>query len=172
MTDNEKIPDINKNLYIFDLDNTLYQYLDEDKDKDNNKNIEKINKTLLDRIVGKKIIFSNAKSHHIDLWLDILDIKDKFSSLLSCDNMNGFKPNPLLYKRINKAIINLKTNENVFFFDDLPLNLNPAKSLGWTTILITRNQSDLENEFYNSWIDYKFENINLALDFFISKIEN
>lgn len=162
-TEIDNIIDINKNLYIFDLDNTLYQYSGPDLDE---KNLERIDKQLLMQVKGKKIIFSNATSPHIDFWLNKLDIREQFSSLLSCETMKGYKPNPLLYKRINNAILKLKSNENVYFFDDLPLNLNPAKYLGWTTVLITRNQDDLNNNFYDTWIDYKFANINQALIFF------
>ena len=55
-----------------------------------------------------------------------------------------------------------------YFFDDLPINLNPAKELGWITILITRNQNDLENPYYNSWIEkiLPFDSNQLCLEEF------
>lgn len=158
-------------IYIFDLDNTLYQYL-KPLNKSNptsleSNQLEVIDTELFKQIDGEKIIFSNGNYNHVNMWLNKLTIKDDINSIISCDIIQGYKPNPLLYFKINNIMNLMPQKKKIYFFDDLPINLNPAKELGWVTILITRNQNDLTNKYYDSWIDYKFNNINDALNFFL-----
>ena len=60
-----------------------------------------------------------------------------------------------------------KKKINVFFFDDLIVNLETAKNFGWITILInpTLSKKDYIN---NDNIDFYFPNINQALDYFLT----
>tara|TARA_B100001093_G_C26816445_1_gene1009935 strand:+ start:1342 stop:1869 length:528 start_codon:yes stop_codon:yes gene_type:complete len=166
---NLKNNELDYKIYIFDLDNTLYQYLKLNQVNTKSNQLEKVNPTLFKNLNGEKIIFSNANYRHVDMWLNQLTIKDNIDSIISCDIIQGYKPNPLLYLKINNIINMMPQNKTIYFFDDLPINLNPAKELGWITILITRNQSDLNNKYYDSWIDYKFNNINEALTFITTK---
>jgi len=166
-TNLKKNNNLDYKIYIFDLDNTLYQYLKINGLESNQ--LETVDINLFKTLNGEKIIFSNGNYRHVDMWLNQLAIKDNINSIISCDIIQGYKPNPLLYLKINNIINLMPQNKTIYFFDDLPINLNPAKELGWITILITRNQNDLDNKYYDSWIDYKFHNINDALNFFTTK---
>ena len=63
----------------------------------------------------KMILFSNAKYLYCNYWLDILRIKKYFSVIISSDFINGYKPNPLLYKKINNYN-SINKNDNVYFW--------------------------------------------------------
>lgn len=157
-----------RNVYIFDLDDTLYQIK-------NNQFINKVDKQELKKLKGIKIIFSNATFGHVNMFLKNLGITDMFNVIFSTDILGGYKPNPLLYKKI-MDVCKLTDNDNIYFFDNLPINLYPAHQYNWKTVLIhpedetinitndnTSNEKLLDN--MNKWLDYKFGNINDALKF-------
>jgi len=154
---------MSKNLYIFDLDDTLYKL--------NNKNgpVFAINKTLLNSLNGSKILFSNASHNHCINWLDNLNIREEFQAIFSNSNLHGYKPNPFMYKKIEQ-ICGLKNYNNIYFFDDMPINLYPAKQLGWNTFLIGslthQNFFTTVNNTEN-YIDHQFPTINDALEYLL-----
>lgn len=150
------------NYFIFDLDNTLFHI----KDNIITKNVSS---KLLEKIRDKGfiILFSNAKYSYCNYWLDILNIKKYFSVIISSDYINGFKPNPLLYQKINN-ILGINQKDNIYFFDDITINLETSKqhlNKKWITILI--NNIKKENKKY---IDYKFDSINTSLEFIINNV--
>ena len=145
------------NYFIFDLDNTLFSL-------DNNNKIKNIvSGNLLEKLneKGKIILFSNAKYLYCIYWLDILRIKKYFSVIISSDFINGYKPNPLLYKKINK-LCGIKKNDNVFFFDDIEVNLESSKTVKWITILINKNYNK------KNYIDYYNYDINKSIEYIIN----
>lgn len=154
---------MSKNIYIFDLDDTLYKI-------DNNKKTAlTINISLLNLLDGPKIIFSNATHNHCIAWLDILNIRQQFQAIFSYTSMNGYKPNPFLYNKITETC-NLQNYDNVYFFDDKPINLYPAKQLGWKTyligeLLLSEFFEDINNK--TKYIDAQFNNINNALEYIL-----
>ena len=190
---------MSKNIYIFDLDNTLYKFNDTSNIDGTNTNIDgtntsnidgtntnidgtnntsnkykistKVNKNLLNQLNGPKILFSNANIVHCINLLKVLDIYDEFQAIFCSSNLKGYKPNPFIYKKIEQ-ICGLKNYNNIYFFDDMPINLYPAKQLGWNTYLIgalthqnfftTVNNTDM-------YIDKQFGSINDALEYFIQK---
>ena len=154
--------------YIFDLDETLYK-----QDK-NLKIIETVDKELLIKLKekGTLIMFSNATYSHCDYWCNILNIKDCFSSIISSNDLEHSKPNPLAYKKVMK-LCGINDTDEIHFFDDLPINLYSASQYNWKTFLINQN-NNMEN--YNKstdvsgdnsthlyWLSEKYENINKCI---------
>ena len=159
--------------FIFDLDETLYQTDNNDNNTDNNNNnIETINHIDIEKLekinkIGKLILFSNATNKHCMEWLDILNIKQYFSVIISCNTFNMYKPNPNLYDRVIKYCGIDSSKDSVFFFDDLPINLLTGYQKGWKTILISpifnkKHKNKLKDN--HNYIDYNFKNINLSLE--------
>lgn len=156
---------MNKNLnyFIFDLDETLYKYTD------NFTIINTIDKLLFKKLCnyGNIIIFSNATYSHCKYWCDILDIKQYITSILSCDIIKEVKPNPLSYKKVIE-ILGIKKNDNIYFFDDQPINLlTPNVDLNWNTILINKDNEQIKNITLN-YINNKHNNINDAINYYIN----
>ena len=60
-----------RNIYIFDLDDTLYQI---DTNSNEKKIISLVDKSLLDRLDGVKILFSNAQHSYCQKLLQNLQI--------------------------------------------------------------------------------------------------
>lgn len=157
-----------RNIYIFDLDDTLYQIK-------SNEYINKVNKQELRKLNGIKILFSNATFGHVSILMKELGITDIFNVVFTTDILGGYKPNPLMYEKIMK-LCNLNDDDNIYFFDNLAINLYPAKKYKWKTVLIipsdekiilsndTNNNENLLSKI-DDWLDYKFDNINDALKF-------
>jgi FMN phosphatase YigB (HAD superfamily) len=148
------------NYFIFDLDNTLFTL-------DHNNLIKNIvSGNLLEKLKkkGKIILFSNATYSYCLYWLDILRIKNVFSVIISSDFFNGFKPNPLLYKKMN-SICGISSNDNVYFFDDIEINLESSKNTKWTTILINNKTTK------KKYIDYNFNNINVGIEYILFNLD-
>ena len=154
--------------YIFDLDETLY------KQDENQKIIEAIDKELLLKLKekGTLIMFSNATYSHCDYWCGILNIKDCFSSIISFNDLDHSKPNPLAYKKVME-LCGINNKDEIHFFDDLPINLYSASQYNWKTFLINKNNNmenynktykdsgDNTNHLY--WLSEKYENINKCI---------
>ena len=149
------------NYFIFDLDNTLFNIK-------NNIIKNNVSSDLLKKLKtkGEIVLFSNAKYCYCNYWLDILNIKKYFSVIISSDFINGFKPNPLIYLKINN-LLGIEKNDNIYFFDDIIINLDTSKehlNKKWTTILINKNNNNKKN------IDYTFKNINNSLEYILNLV--
>jgi len=149
--------------WIFDLDQTLYQLpLNVDfsykvLNKDNHLDY------LLSKLPSKKIIFTNGTRNHGEICLNKLDIKKYFKNIIARDIIKTLKPEYNSYYRC-MMLSGIKQTDKCVFFDDLPENLIAAKSFGWITVLINKNN------YIDNNIDFWFPNIYIALNFFISKI--
>lgn len=145
--------------WIFDLDYTLYN---SNKNIPFSYNILKKNDSylsiLLSFLPGKNIIYTNSNNSHCNLCLDIINIKNNFSNIITRDN-NYMKPDIRSYINFLK-INNINTSDRCVFFEDTEMNLMIAKLFGWTTVFIGKNN----NKHY---IDYSFDTIYEALEFFI-----
>jgi FMN phosphatase YigB (HAD superfamily) len=122
--------------YIFDLDNTLYKL------NENMKIVNTIDIILLNKLKtqGTIIMFSNATYSHCDYWCSILNIKEYFPTIISADNLQHTKPNPLSYEKVIE-LCNIKETDNVYFFDDIPINLYSASKYNWNTYLINKENN-------------------------------
>ena len=145
--------------WIFDLDYTLYNI---SKEFPFSYNLIKQNDDYLALLISflpdQKIIFTNSNNNHCNLCLDIMNIKNKFGKIVTKDN-NYMKPDIRSYINFIK-MNNIYNNDRCVFFEDTEVNLKFAKMFGWTTVFI----GHINNKNY---IDYSFNTIHDALEFFI-----
>lgn len=139
-------------VYIFDLDDTLYQ------NTSGSLNMHFVDRKILEQLQGTKIIFSNATYGYCMMWLNILGIRDLITAVFSCDLLGGYKPNINIYTKLMVACnINCDTH-NIYFFDNLAINLIPAHELGWHAIHIQPNIEGIIKPKFT-----RFDDINTAL---------
>ena len=108
--------------------------------------------SALKKINGKKYIFTNGSFKHAESVLQKLGIEKNFHSIHSIET-SGYIPKPS--KHAYEKMI-LKENIDVLrsiMFEDTNWNLQTAKMLGITTVLISSKNDLLENE-KNDYIDY------------------
>ena len=125
--------------YVHDIDLSIIK-----------KNL-KLNSTLK-KIDGKKYIFTNGSFKHAESVLQKLGIEKNFHSIHSIET-SGYIPKPS--KHAYEKMI-LEENIDVLraiMFEDTNWNLQTAKMLGITTVLISSKNDLLENE-KNDYIDY------------------
>ena len=150
--------------WIFDLDNTLYDYIENSNNKFNYNYLtfDKNKNHKLKQLKGKRIIFSNGNLLHVMACIRKMKLEKIFHKV-SCRELHGLKPHVFSYLSLYR-IANIQKDDKCFFFDDLIQNLVTAKNFGWITILI--NPSLNEKDYINNKnIDFYFSNINQALDF-------
>jgi len=145
--------------YIFDLDKCLYFSNSQNTHKTKKTNI-KIKK-LLNELKGDKFIFSNATTKYVKYALKSMKIEKVFVDIATKSDFFETKPNKIPYKYVIKKF-NIKRLNFTIFFDDKINNLKTAKEFGWYTVLISP-----ENERKYKYIDFQFQNIEIALNFFI-----
>lgn len=159
-----------KDIFIFDLDDTLYQKKDE--------LVSIVNSELFDNLDGDKILLSNGSYYYCIALLKKLNIIDKFKAIFTADILQAMKPNPLVYNKISYLCGLSLTEYNIYFFDNMAINLVYPKQLGWNTILILplneeiilsadKKVNDMLVLKANKCIDYKYDNINEAISRFL-----
>ena len=155
--DGTKIPE-KKKVYLFDLDDTLYQNIDNE--------CRYANVELIKKLDGTKIIFSNAKHFYCLHWLNKMGMSDCFQVVIASDILNGYKPYPIVYLKL-MSLCGLTHQDDITFFDNLGINLVTAKKLKWKTVLIHPDvysrKVPMELYKYNEFIDEKYSNLDLAL---------
>ena len=153
--------------WIFDLDNTLYDFIENNNDRFNYNNLEHDNQknNKLKQLKGKRIIFSNGNLLHVLACIRKMKLEKIFHKV-SCRELHGLKPHYFSYLSLYK-IANLNKDDRCIFFDDLIENLVGAKNFGWITVLINPNTEE-KDYLHNQNIDFYFPNIDEALDFFLS----
>jgi putative hydrolase of the HAD superfamily len=89
----------------------------------------------IERLPGRRLIFTNADAGHARRLMDHLGLADLFSETFHIESA-GFipKPDPESFRRLIAAHgVNPATTA---FFEDRALNLEPAAALGMTTVLV------------------------------------
>jgi len=89
----------------------------------------------IQRLPGRRLIFTNADASHAQRVMDHLGLADLFSEVFHIESA-GFipKPDPQSFQRLIAAhAIDPATTA---FFEDRALNLEPAARLGMTTVLV------------------------------------
>lgn len=149
--------------WVFDLDLTLYEldgpffsYHKIKKPKNLKENLNKLN--------GRKILFTNGTMNHSITCIHLLNLRKVFHKIL-CRELTGLKPSINSYIK-SYHYANMMPKETVIFFEDTVINLEMSKKFGWITVLIKRNAS--RTEIDNKHVDYYFKDINSALDYFSS----
>jgi putative hydrolase of the HAD superfamily len=91
--------------------------------------------TLLRRLPGRKVIFTNASRLHGSRVLDLLGIGTAFERVFGLDDRAYVpKPEPAAYRAVLEALG--VEPASCCLIDDAPQNLPPAKALGMRTIWI------------------------------------
>ncbi|MEG1452105.1 pyrimidine 5'-nucleotidase [Brevundimonas sp.] len=104
----------------------------------------------LERLQGPRIIFTNGSSVHAHRVLGKLGIDDLFDGVFALEDADLIpKPDPRTFeKMLTRFGIDPAT---ACFFEDTPQNLDPAKMLGMTTVLVGPKAFSAEDDF----IDYR-----------------
>ena len=91
---------------------------------------------MLQRLPGRKIIFSNAPRHYTEAVLDITGLGACFAAVYSVENVN-FQPKPMLagFRSLLHAE-RIKARQCIMVEDSLP-NLLSAKKLGMKTVWVS-----------------------------------
>lgn len=89
----------------------------------------------LQRLPGKRVIFTNGSTVHAHRVLKKLGIDDLFEGVFALEDANLIpKPDPRTFaKMLDMFGIDPTT---ACFFEDTPQNLVPAKAIGMTTVLV------------------------------------
>jgi putative hydrolase of the HAD superfamily len=99
---------------------------------------------------GRRYIFTNADDRHAERVMDHLGLTDLFEEVFHIHSF-GFapKPDPLGFERMISA--HRLDPRATAFFEDSERNLQPAKDLGMTTVMVGPRAADSAATF----IDYK-----------------
>jgi putative hydrolase of the HAD superfamily len=92
-------------------------------------------KSALERLPGRRIIFTNADARHTERVLERLELQDLFHEVFHIGSAAfNPKPSPAAFELIVEAhaIVPAETA----FFEDSERNLEPAAALGMTTVLV------------------------------------
>ena len=88
---------------------------------------------------GKKWVFTNAGIHHAQRTLRVLGLEGVFDGIVWADYADpGFvcKPEVEAFERAMKVAGVRVGSDECVFVDDLEMNVEAAKALGWTTVLV------------------------------------
>ncbi len=90
---------------------------------------------VLASLPQEKIIFTNASREHAEAVLAVLGIRRHFAQIVDVRDMDyESKPQPTAYRRICE-LLNVQPNECLLVEDNVR-NLQPAKLVGMTTVLV------------------------------------
>jgi putative hydrolase of the HAD superfamily len=93
-------------------------------------------KKLLKSLPQKKYIFTNADINHASRVLGILGIADYMEDIIDVKALDfNCKPEIEAYQRA-LIIASVKNVKQCVYFDDIPVNLDPAQKMGIYTVLV------------------------------------
>ncbi len=96
-------------------------------------------KEIIDKLPGKKSIFSNGIRHHIQRGLKILNLENTFEHIFDVSDFDYVsKPNIFPYKFVEDR---LKTDK-IIFIDDSLVNVKTAVEIGWIGVYLDRRSED------------------------------
>ena len=127
----------------------------------------KILNAELEKLDGRKIIYTNANRQHADDVLKKLELTHMFKEIFDIKSAH-FIPKPEIepYKQL---IIDYSIEPSTaIMFDDIAKNLVPAKDVGFTSVWIDAGYENFSDDIANSknYLDYETKNISN----FINKI--
>ena len=126
-------------------------------DKDLNQQLEKLE--------GRKIIYTNANRQHVDDVLKRLELTHMFKEIFDIKNANYIpKPEISPYQQIIKNF-DIDTSCAIMF-DDIAKNLVPAKNVGFTSVWVDAGYENFSDDIANSkqYLDYETKNISNFLN--------
>ena len=95
---------------------------------------------VLRRLPGRKIVFSNAPSHYIELVLGALGVRDLFDDVYSIER-TGFRPKPQAHGFLRLLHEHRLSPSRCVMVEDSLDNLRTARRLGMKTVWITRSKT-------------------------------
>ena len=118
-------------------------------------------KNFLNKLHGKKFIYTNASKKHALNVLDGMGITDQFDDILDIKGTNYVpKPDPRSYETmISKFKIAGEQLKRTVFLEDTAKNLKPAKTMGLSTVLIKNNFDHQDYELNKKFIDFTCNDI-------------
>ena len=124
----------------------------------------KLNEAL-DKLSGRKIIYTNANMQHANSVLERLELTNKFDKVYDI-KMANYIPKPEIEPyndMINRFDIDPICS---IMFDDIAKNLVPAKNVGFTSVWIDHGYENFSDDIKKSekYLDYKTKDLSLFLD--------
>ena len=112
----------------------------------------------LDRLPGRKFVFTNGDERYARRVLDRLGLANAFDGLHDIHAMDYVpKPDPRAYAAMC-ARHDIRP-ETALFVEDMARNLAPAKALGMTTVWVDNGSDQASHEADNDFIDYRIADI-------------
>ena len=119
----------------------------------------------LKKLIGRKIIYTNANMQHVISVLDRIELSNIFDEIYDIKSANNVpKPEITPYEQIIKKYdLNPKSTA---MFDDIAKNLVPAKNLGFTSIWIDAGYENFSDDIKSSknFLDYTTTDLHLFLE--------
>ena len=119
----------------------------------------------LEKLVGRKIIYTNANRQHANDVLKRLELTHMFEEIFDIKDANYIpKPELIPYQQIIKDYsIEPST---AAMFDDIAKNLVPAKNVGFTSVWIDAGYENFSDDIANSreYLDFETKNIQKFLN--------
>ena len=107
-------------------------------------------KAAINRLPGRKLIFTNGSTRHAERVAGKLGVLDEFEGICSIETCEFIpKPDPVAFDRMVRH--HGVAPENAAMFEDMPHNLEAPHKLGMTTVLV-------HSEFYDHPIQAKIKN--------------
>lgn len=89
----------------------------------------------LDRLAGRKTVFTNGSRKHAEAILERLGVAGHFADIFDIAAAEFVpKPDPVCYQKMLMGLV--ITPEHAVLFEDTVENLPPAAALGMTTVLV------------------------------------
>ncbi len=92
-------------------------------------------RAALQRLTGRKLVYSNAPAHYIHRVLELLGIADLFEEVFTIEHA-GYRPKPDAHG-FRRLFSRMRLNpSNCIMVEDTLANLKTAKRLGMKTVLV------------------------------------
>ena len=112
----------------------------------------------LDRLPGRKLVFTNGDEAYARRVLDRLGLANAFDTVHDIHAMDYVpKPDPRAYAAMCERHSILP--EHALFAEDMARNLVPAKRLGMTTVWVDNGSEQASHDFDPAFIDYRITDI-------------
>ena len=118
----------------------------------------------LEKLEGRKIIYTNANKQHVTDVLQRINLTNYFDEIFDIKEANYIpKPEIRPYEKIIK-LYNIESNKSVMF-DDIAKNLVPAKKVGFTSVWIDAGYENFSDDIQASknYLDYQTRDLSLFL---------
>jgi putative hydrolase of the HAD superfamily len=95
-------------------------------------------RSVLRRLPGRKIVFSNAPAHYVDAVLRALGVRDLFDDVFSIESTR-FRPKPQAHGFVRLMHAHRLVASRCVMVEDSLENLRTAKRLGMKTVWVTES---------------------------------